>query len=114
MSCRHCSRTRTNCVSYAPDTPKALLEGLAEKDFGPEQLKEMAKVISAERSDVLAYVAFTLPPITRSERVTSRKPQILSASDDKLQAFLEFVLGQYVQEGVGELDNEKSADAVGT
>ncbi len=37
----------------------------------------------------------------------TRRPQILSAYDDKLQAFLEFVLGQYVQEGVGELDQAK-------
>lgn len=70
----------------------------------------MAKIISAERSDlfdVLAYVAYTRPPITRLERVEARKPQIMSSYDDKLQAFLEFVLGQYVQEGVGELDSAK-------
>jgi type I restriction enzyme R subunit len=94
----------------APDTRKALLEALAEKDFGDQQLREMAKVISAENSDVfdvLAYVAFTLPPITRHERVTASKPHILSAYDEKLQAFIEFVLGQYEQEGVGELDNDK-------
>jgi type I restriction enzyme R subunit len=93
-----------------PDTRKALLDGLAERGFADEQLKEMAKIISAERSDlfdVLAYIAFAMTPITRSERVETRRPQILSAYDDKLQAFLEFVLGQYVQEGVGELDQAK-------
>lgn len=93
-----------------PDTRRALLDGLAEKGFADEQLKEMAKIISAERSDlfdVLAYIAFAMPPITRSERVDARKPNIMSAYDDKLHAFLEFVLGQYVQEGVGELDQAK-------
>lgn len=94
----------------SPDTRKALLHGLSEKGFADEQLNEMAKLISAEKSDVfdvLAYVAFTLPPVTRSERVDARKPKILSPYDDKLQAFLEFVLGQYIQEGVGELADEK-------
>lgn len=43
-----------------------------------------------------------MSPITRAERVDTRKPQIMSAYDDKLQSFLEFVLGQYIQEGVGE------------
>ncbi len=94
----------------SPDTRKALLDGLAEKGFADEQLKEIAKVISAERSDVfdvLAYVRFALPPITRSERVETRKSQVLATYDEKMQAFLEFVLGQYIQEGVGELASEK-------
>lgn len=94
----------------APDARRALLDGLAERGFGDEQLREMAKIISAERSDVfdvLAYIAFAMPPITRSERVEARRPKILSAYDVQLQTFLDFVLGQYVQEGVGELDNEK-------
>jgi len=43
-----------------PDTRARLLQGLAEKGFGPEQLAEMQGIISAENSDlfdVLAYVA---------------------------------------------------------
>ena len=37
------------------------------KGFGHEQLAEMQKLIDAENSDlfdVLAYVAYTLPPVT--------------------------------------------------
>ena len=55
-----------------PDTRKALLEQLAEKGFGDDQLAEIRRVIDAEKSDVfdaLAYVAFALAPITRAERV---------------------------------------------
>jgi type I restriction enzyme, R subunit len=93
-----------------PDTRKALLDGLAEKGFGDEQLREIARMIDAAKSDVfdvLAYIAFAMPPITRSERVDACMPTIFSVYDDKLQAFLEFVLGQYIKEGVGELDQDK-------
>ncbi len=54
-----------------PDTRKKLLEGLAEKGFGHEQLAEMQRIINAEKSDlfdVLAYVAYALPPLTREEQ----------------------------------------------
>jgi type I restriction enzyme R subunit len=57
--------------------------------------------------DVLAYIAFAMEPITRSERVEAHKGKILDGYDDKLQTFLEFVLGQYETEGVSELDQEK-------
>ena len=58
--------------------------------------------------DVLAYIAFALAPITREERVTTRKGRIYSAYDDeKLRTFLDFVLGEYVKEGVAELDQAK-------
>ena len=93
-----------------PDTRKALLQRLAEKGFGPEQLSEISRMINAEKSDVfdvLAYIAFALAPITRSERVEARKGEIFTRYDGRLQAFLEFVLAQYVNQGVEELDQEK-------
>jgi type I restriction-modification system DNA methylase subunit len=53
-------------------------------------------------------IAFALAPITREERVESRKERIFSAYDDeKLRTFLDFVLGEYVKEGVAELDQAK-------
>jgi type I restriction enzyme R subunit len=96
-----------------PDTRKALLESLSEKGYGEEQLREIRRMIDAERSDlydVLAYIAFALAPITRQERVETRRARIFSGYDDKLQAFLGFVLAQYVKEGVGELDSAKLPD----
>jgi len=53
----------------APDTRKKLLQGLAEKGFGHDQLAKMQKIIDAEKSDlfdVLSYVAYALPPQTRT------------------------------------------------
>lgn len=93
-----------------PDTRKALLEGLQEKGFGREQLLEISRMISAEKSDlfdVLAYIAYALAPITRQERVESHSAEIFAKYDGSLRTFLEFVLGQYVSQGVGELDQEK-------
>ncbi len=59
-----------------PDTRAKLLQGLAEKGFGPEQMAEMQRIIDAEKSDlfdVLAYVAYALPTLTREERATRAK-----------------------------------------
>ena len=94
----------------APDTRSKLLEGLAEKGFGIDQMTEMQKIIDAEKSDlfdVLGHVAFALTPLTREERATRAKLEISTHFDSKQQAFLDFVLAQYVKEGVGELNQEK-------
>jgi len=94
----------------APDTRKKLLLGLTEKGFGFEQLSEMQRVIDAEKSDlfdVLAYVAYALPPVTREERASRAKAVITTEFSAKQQTFLDFVLGHYVSVGVEELDLEK-------
>jgi type I restriction enzyme R subunit len=94
----------------APDTRKKLLQGLAEKGFGHEQLAEMQKIIDAEKSDlfdVLAYVAYAMPPLTRDERAGRAKVAISRHFNSKQQAFLDFVLAHYVGVGVDELDQEK-------
>jgi type I restriction enzyme R subunit len=96
-----------------PDTRKALLLNLADKGFGHEQLREISRMINADKSDVfdvLAYIAFALPPISREERADSRKPIIFSRYEPRLRAFLDFVLTQYVRQGVEELDQEKLSD----
>ena len=93
----------------APDTRKKLLDGLAEKGFGAEQLAEMQKIIDAEKSDifdVLAYVAYALAPVTREARV-ARAKVVIKREYKKQQSFLDFVLAHYVDVGVGELDQEK-------
>jgi type I restriction enzyme, R subunit len=94
-----------------PETRKKLLEALSDKGFGDTELSAIKRMIDAEKSDlydVLAYIAFALSPITRDERVSARKGRIFSQySDDKLQTFLDFVLSEYVKEGVGELDQSK-------
>ena len=94
----------------APDTRKALLAGLADKGFGRELLAEMQKIVEAENSDlfdVLAYVAFASDPVSRVERSASAKLAAAAECTSKQQAFVDFVLAQYVAQGVDELDAEK-------
>ncbi len=96
----------------APDTRSALLIGLAEKGFGRDALLEMQRIIDAEKSDlfdVLAYVAFALPPVSREERARRARVSIDGLFNDRQQTFLDFVLSQYVSVGVEELDQEKLA-----
>ena len=96
-----------------PETRKKLMSGLEEKGYGTEQLAEVRRMIDAEKSDlfdVLAYIAFALPTITREERVEKRKGLIFQRYTDKQQEFLAFVLDQYIDQGVNELDQEKLPD----
>ena len=93
-----------------PDTRKKLLEGLAEKGYADDQLTAISRLIDADKSDlydVLAFIAYADTPISRQARVTARKPLIFSHYADQQQEFLDFVLEQYVKEGVGELDRSK-------
>jgi type I restriction enzyme R subunit len=97
----------------APETRKTLLARLEDKGFGRDQMAEMQTLIAAENSDlfdVLAYVAFSLPTHTRQERADHAKVKVHDCFEDKQEAFIDFVLGQYVVEGVDELDLEKLPD----
>jgi type I restriction enzyme R subunit len=96
----------------SPDTRKKLLQGLSENGFGHEQLTEMQKIIDAEKSDifdVLAHVAYALPPVTREVRAANARVYINTKFSAKQQVFLDFVLSHYVTVGVEELDQEKLA-----
>jgi type I restriction enzyme, R subunit len=104
------SEAELRALWSAPDTRAKLLQGLADKDFGHDKLVAMQQLIDAEKSDlfdVLAYVAYLLPPVTRAERADHARVHINSQFNAKQQAFLEFVLQHYVTEGVEELEQRK-------
>ena len=70
----------------------------------------MQRVIEAEHSDlfdVLAYVSFAVPPVPRAERAAAARAATAAEFTDKQRAFVEFVLAQYVAQGVDELDADK-------
>jgi type I restriction enzyme R subunit len=93
-----------------PETRRKLLEGLAEKGFGPEQLADMQRIMDAEASDlfdVLAHVAYAKPPVTREVRAANARVYINTQFSAKQRAFLDFVLQHYVTVGVEELEQEK-------
>ena len=87
-----------------PDTRTQLLEGWRRRGYGAEQLAEMPRMIDAEKSDlfdVLAYIAFALAPLPRGAGAThAAQRHLRAATPTKQQAFLDFVLEQYVREGV--------------
>lgn len=95
-----------------PDTRKKLLEELTEKGFAKQQLQEFQRILNAENSDlydVLAYIAFHSDIIERAERADKAKIYLIDY-DPKQQEFLDFVLNQYVKQGVDELDDSKIGD----
>ncbi len=111
-SCPSSLKTKQNCARFGVRrTHRAqLLAGLAEKRFGHDQLAEMQRIIDAEKSDlfdVLAYVAYALPTLTRSDRAAYARTLVETLFSSKQRAFLDFVLQHYVNVGVEELGQEK-------
>ena len=93
-----------------PATRKTLLAGLAEKGFGRGPLGAMQQAVDAANSDIfdlLAYVAFASVPLTRQQRAIAARAATAAEFTDKQRGFVDFVLAQYVQQGVDELDTEK-------
>jgi type I restriction enzyme R subunit len=88
------------------------LRSLEDKGFDRAQLTEIQRALEAEQSDlydVLGYIAFALPRITRKERADQARPSIHAGFGEKQRAFLDFVLSQYVAQGFEELDRDRLA-----
>jgi len=82
---------------------------LNEKGFTQSQLNDLQHMIHAEDSDlydVLAYVAFSTDPVRRSQRAEYAKSHF-GIFESKQRVFLDFVLKQYIDSGVDELDDAK-------
>ena len=93
-----------------PATRKQLLGRLDDAGFGRDNLAVIQSMIEAEDSDlfdVLQFVAYNKPTIPRAKRVKASIESIHDELDQKQQEFVDFVLSQYVELGVGELDREK-------
>lgn len=97
-----------------PSTRKKLLEELSDKGYTQPQLEDLRKLVHGEDSDlfdVLNYVAYQRDLVPRLDRAEQAMIQIKDY-DPKQQAFLNFVLKQYVKEGVSELDDSKLGDLI--
>ena len=93
-----------------PITRKAFLDKIAGIGFGKEELSALQRMIEAEDCDlfdVLEYVSFAKPTITRIDRVVKAKNHIFEGLDDRHKEFLDFVLSKYIESGVDQLDQEK-------
>lgn len=92
-----------------PSTRKKLLEELNENGYTSTQLDDLRKLVQGEESDlydVLSYVAYHTNLVPRLERASKAKLHIMDY-DAKQQEFLNFVLEQYIRDGVNELDDKK-------
>jgi len=92
-----------------PNTRRELLMKLSDKGYSIAQLEDLRKLVRGEDSDlfdVLAYVAYNKDLIPRYNRAKKAKNH-LDAYSLKEQEFLNFVLDQYIRDGVTELDVDK-------
>ena len=94
----------------SPETRRKLLQQLSESGFTKEHIEQAKKLISAEHSDVydvLSYIAYATPTITREERALMAANMLIDDFEENEKVFIQFVLGHYVDHGVEELDLEK-------
>lgn len=96
-----------------PDRRKAFQQRLSELGYDADGLDDMRRLIDAPNSDiydVLAYVRFTLAPLSRSERAGAARAKGMGGYEREMRHFLDFVLDGYQRHGVDELASRKIAD----
>ena len=87
-----------------------LLKRLEDKGFDRSNLEGLQKIFQAENSDlldVLEYILYASPPVSRTERVRAAKDNIYAPLEREQRKFVDFVLTNYVRDGVDELDDSK-------
>lgn len=93
-----------------PETRKQLLNNLKNSGYSVENFEKIKEIINAPNSDifdVLIYIAYSENMITRQERVDNSKVLIFDNIQSRQHAFIDFVLKQYIKNGVTELDDER-------
>lgn len=80
-------------------------QGCAKSDL--VKLQEMIDADNCDLFDVLEYISYARKPITRAERVSNAQSNIYTFLNEKQRDFISFVLRNYVQDGVDELDIAK-------
>jgi len=93
-----------------PKTRQEFLTKLEDMGYNKDNLETLQRVIDAEDSDlldVLSYVSFAKPTITRDERIAKTRDSILAGLDVQQIGFLQFVLSKYSEKGVEELGEDK-------
>lgn len=93
-----------------PMTRKDLLAKLEREGCAKEDLLKLQDMIDAENSDlfdVLEYISYARKPISRIERVSKSEDNIYALLKTNQRDFIKFVLRNYIQDGVDELDISK-------
>jgi len=90
-----------------PITRSELISKLEKHGCSKDDLNKLRELINAENSDlfdVLQYIAFSNPAISRKERVGLAEDNIYNFINRDQVDFIRFVLNNYIQEGIDELD----------
>lgn len=100
-----------------PVKREELLEKLRAMQIDEEQLEELKNIFEAEESDiydVLAHLSFNLDIKTRSDRAFAvhYRKYIEKYHNDKVKAFLNFILERYEKDGVKEMGSDKLSSLV--
>ncbi len=93
-----------------PITRRDLLEKLEREGCSKDDLQKLQELIDAENSDlfdVLQYIAYAKPTVSRAARVETSKDNIFNLLNEEQREFIGYVLRNYVDVGVDELDVSK-------
>ena len=89
-----------------PETRERLLGVLADKGYDEDRLADMRQLVDAKDSDlfdVLAYVRFSLDPLSLKDRANDARVSGLSGYEGEMRTFLNEVLANYEKAGEAEL-----------
>ena len=93
-----------------PSTRATLLKQLEDAGFPTSELISIQELIDAQNSDlfdVLEFVKYALKPVTRKVRATVSRSIMEDGIEAKQLEFVDFLVSQYVESGVGELEETK-------
>ena len=93
-----------------PITRRELLKKLEQHNCSKADLLKLQEIIDAKDCDlfdVLEYISYARNPITRMERVSEAEDNIYAFLNAEQKVFIEFVLSNYIKDGVDELDDSK-------
>jgi len=98
-----------------PITRKELLVKLEQHGCAKEDLVKLQEMIDAQSCDlfdVLEYISYARKPITRAERVSNAQGNIYTFLNERQRDFIAFILRNYIQDGVDELDIAKLSSSL--
>ena len=93
-----------------PSTRAKLLKQLEDAGFPASELLSIQELIDAQNSDlfdVLEFVKYALKPVTRKTRATLSRSIMEVGIEAKQLEFIDFLVSQYIESGVGELEESK-------
>ena len=93
-----------------PSTRAQLLKQLEDAGFPTSELVSIQELIDAQNSDlfdVLEFVKYALKPVSRKTRASVSRSIMETEIEARALEFVDFLVSQYVESGVGELEETK-------